>query len=74
MCLRYGKRTRYAALNVSNPHACQAVFTHSNDAWSPQMPLNSRRAVIGGGCPLSCPAVDAKLRVSRAAFTNRGMH
>ena len=72
MCLRYGKRTRYAALNVSNPHPCQAVFTRN--ARSPQMPLNSRRAVIGGGCPLSCPAVVAKLRVSKAAFTNRGMH
>ena len=60
MCLRYGKRTRYAALNVSNPHPCQAVFTHSG-AWSPQSPLNSRRAIIGGGCPLSCPAVYAKL-------------
>ena len=73
LCLQYGKRTRYAALNVSNPHPWQAVFTH-NDAWSPQILLNSRRAVIGGGCPLSCPAVDAKLRVSRAAFTNRGMY
>ena len=73
LCLRYGKRTTCAALNVSNPHACQAVFTHNNDAWSPQMPPNSRRAIIGGGCPLTCPTVDAKLRVSRAAFTNRGM-
>ena len=45
---------------MSNPHPCQAVFTHSG-AWSPQSPLNSRRAIIGGGCPLSCPAVYAKL-------------
>ena len=60
LCLRYGKRTRYAALNVSNPHPWQAVFTQ-NDAWFPQMLLNSRRAIIGGGCPLSCPAVYAKL-------------
>ena len=59
-CLRYGKRTTCAALNVRNPHPCQAVFTHRG-AWSPQSPLNSRRAIIGGGCPLSCPAVYAKL-------------